>query len=281
MEANQDTAVFEIRPGFAALEADKGGRPAEIGVVLSNHFVTTLLPKKSLYQYTVTGLVTDEQKKEDDVPNRPRRNELMALALAKSDILHAQRNHFATDNLEFIVAWKDLRQLQHDVQSTQGSALENFGIVTREAFGTKHQQQSLPLTLMYNGTIPMDGVTAASSGNIQALPLRLDGETTISPTHAVNILISKAVSDQARHSNGNSTVFQLGGNKFFDTKNPITFDFGGVRAYRGYFAALKVGMGQPLLNVNRNTTAFYDHTNVNDFMAAYCNKVPGAQFTDT
>ncbi|KAF2648957.1 Piwi-domain-containing protein [Lophiostoma macrostomum CBS 122681] len=278
-EANKNglgLKVYEPRPLFAPQQGKNVGRPWKPIFVRTNHFfLDDRGLDKELHQYTISGIITAEQENEHRIPSRLRRKELMEKALTQSSFIQFHSQDFATDNLGLLVSVlsaEDLWKARHGPDSTlpDDEVLDEFEVVSRQAF-KNIPEEKLRLKLIYNGPIAMPTLKEVSKGNITSLPLILQHGTTITPAHAMGILISTAASRQG--------AFALNGKKFYSPQN--TIDFGiGVSAYRGFFAALKVGMGKPLLNVSRCTTAFYDSVTGDIFMRRYRRNTAASDFTE-
>ena len=186
------------------------------------------------------------------------------------------RLDFATDELVILLSTYSPETLlenagHEDTTLPADGVLEEFSIVSREAF-KNHEERTETLRLIYQGSLDFSKVLSTSKGNITGLPLRFQEGSTISPTHAMNILIGSA----AWHKG----AFNIGNNKHYSEKDCIDFGIG-VVAHRGYYSALKVGMGRPLLNVSRCTTAFYEALSGADFMRKYVSKPITGTFSDS
>jgi len=290
MCTTEASKVFEIRPSFSEYDA-KVGRPSEHQEVISNHFKVDLSGVKPIHQYTITeaedakNATNQEDDDEEDKKPRSQRSDLIRRAIECCGHLRNHPDSYATDGLELAFAWKDLNMLEKNEPSTIDAPLAEFNVVSREAFARRPEERK-KFQLLYHDTVPMHAVQNASSGDIERLPLKLDGITTASPAHAINVLVAKAAVGRAiatRNATGSPhtplDMFQLGGNKFYDKTGVINFKLQGVKAYHGYFSALKTGMGAPLLNVNRTTTVFYEAGPVSDFMSTYTGRTIG-NFTD-
>jgi hypothetical protein len=128
----------------------------------------------------------------------------------------------------------------------------------------------------------MDPISEASDGNIAKLPIKLHGQTTMPPGKAFNILISQAVTMRAnviaqslassQQPKEPSNVFRLRSNKFYNSKSRIVFDQYSIITYSDFFSTLKFGMGSPLFNANKCTTAFFSAIPVSDLMHRFVAK---------
>jgi len=237
-------------------------------VVYTNHFVIEL-PTQDLFEYKMDGIITAEQADEERVPAAARREELMQMAIGNSTTLRSAGRIYATDGMEKIVAWKPLFPEQDGNTGNANVNSENIQLMIRPA------RQNVPaaylnVQLRYVGTIPINKLISACSGDVVDLPLEPKGATGMSVVEAINIIVGHAT----RNPGAGQAVstFRLGDNKFFSTQDRNTINLGfGLVCHRGFFFTLRHGMGRPLLNVSTAATAFYrPDMSVADFMQAFC-----------
>lgn len=197
--------------------------------VLTNHFTIKIDPKTQLHEYSI---VISPAKM-----NKVLNNRITKKFVEEEAILKDNQAFFATDSTSRIVAWKKLPlPIVHDntIPSTEPIDIS----VGKDTFSVKLQY----LRPVKVGVL-QEYAKAVFSENTDLVD-------TIGPTvNALNILVSKAISNQA---------IELKANKFFiKTAHSNLGRDGSLCAIRGYFYTVKPGMGQLLLNVNTCTSAFF------------------------
>jgi hypothetical protein len=239
--------------------------------VYTNHFAVKL-PETAIYQYQVIGMNSADKK----APPREKRKSMMDEFITSCRSLHLNRNDFATDGMSLIVSWVDLRPLfgVNFANAPPKTELFSQDLLLRAASKKnpgKYPEQKRTLKLMYMGVVPTNELIRASKGEAAHLLVEPQEEIeadandervhTISATHAINLIIARSTR-ATDHS-----VFQVGRNKLYlETEKE---DIGsGLVAYKGFTSTLRVGMGEPLINVSLATTAFYSSIYVDEFLRA-------------
>ncbi|PVI04669.1 Piwi-domain-containing protein [Periconia macrospinosa] len=223
---------YPLRKEFLSTKANKP--------MLTNHFEYKF-NGKYLHEYRITEI------KEKD---RRRIKSIFKLAIEEIPGLADKRDKFATNYIDTIVAWEDLKL---GMNAGDSSPIHS---ITFE--GKTHDTR-----LVY--------ITAHDIGDLQEYSLgkaereRANVETI---SKCLNIILSKRF-DPAK-------VHQQSSNKFFIKKARNALDFGrdagggnsqSLEIMRGYYYNIKEGMGNIILNFNLATSAFYRPILVSEFLA--------------
>ena len=230
------TETYTLRPGFADMQ--------KAVFVRSNHFVVDLDPKKEFYEFEILGI--------PDGASRGRKRDLVETMMLNCPALRDQPDEYATDFKKKVIAWKDLfvYRSQEDPAETRTVTLpgraDPTGKVTDTVLRLNFVRKLSPRDLI--DYVQGRQSTFANTGLIEAL----------------NILISKGVSEADAQS------IEVGTNRFYykPGHSPLS---DGLIAIRGYFASIRPGMGNVLLNVNTVMGSFYDPVRVSVLLPKFRN----------
>lgn len=215
----RSTETFTLRPGFA----DKSSQ----NMIRSNHFVVKLDPRKELFEYEILGI--------SDSASKGKKRDLIETFMLNCPALRDQPDEYATDFKKKVISWKDLFvwHTKEDPEESRTLRIpdprgQSPDTVLRLNFVRKLGVQEL------NDYVQGREISFANTGIIEAL----------------NILISKGVSE------ANAQSIEVGTNRFY-YKPGWNYLVPELIAIRGYFASIRPGMGNVLLNVNTVMGAFY------------------------
>jgi eukaryotic translation initiation factor 2C len=219
--------------------------------VFTNHFEISFKPKTEFFVYEVLKMPTGKSKRKSRF--------ILKTAIEAWDFLRDNKQHFTTDNVNTIIAWKNLHRLldtQHCV--VEGKKNTQFGAVWMPnaiADGTERLQ----LFLKLHRKLDLDGLAAYIDASRKSSVPDFDFNPIV---WALNLAITSSLSAD--------NVFQQSTNKFF-VKNghkPLTGgqNLSTLCTIRGYYYTIKPAMQKVLLKVNPVTSAFYRPITVSEYL---------------
>jgi hypothetical protein len=237
-------------PPRKELLAKAGDHAAQ--TVLANHFELQV-DTKDLYEYEVLDL--------EGQGSRKRIQALFQRAINAWPHLNNNQDSFATDKRKIIVSWKNLHEGLTDQPEDPGQGVDQEGAIW-------------PAQDITNGTIPIQarlkfvGKVKLKSLIRQINAIRSEAASDLSSVErCLNILISKSFDHE---------ILRLSANKFFVKKarDSLKSNSGAgkresqsLEIMRGYYYAIKPGMGNLLMNFNVATSAFFRPILVSEFLA--------------
>jgi hypothetical protein len=252
----RNTMDYPIRDSLRINEGTNQGKG-----VITNHFEVVVDHSVKFYRYCITGISESER--------RSTRRRYIETAIQNVPFLRNNRNHFATDNIDTIISWKDLHSLAPGPKIGAYNANIRDSADEWRLIDVIDRNVTSYLNLRLVDTVDFaefQRYISSSHNN----PAAYNPEPT---RRALHIIISKCI-----HNPGN--IFHLNANRFF-----VTHAFNDLwawgdqvstfRAIRGYEYKIKPGMGKILLNVNPVTSAFWYPHYLCDVMWGGLNAVGG------
>lgn len=226
--------TYALRPGFANTQAAI--------MVRTNHFVVDVDPKKELYEYEILGI--------SDNVSRAKKRDLVETMMLNCPALRDQPEEYATDYKKKVIAWKDLFawHAKEDPEESTTISIPGRPDASGQATPTVLRLNFVRKLSLHDLVEYVKGkqITFANNGVIEAL----------------NILVSRGVSEASAKS------IEVGTNRFYYKPgySPLT---DGLIAIRGYFASIRPGMDNVLLNVNTVMGAFYEAIRVDQLLEKF------------
>lgn len=220
--------------------------------VLANHFELHV-DAKDLYEYEILDL-------EGEGRTRKKVQALFRRTLDAWTHLSTNKDSFATDNHKIIVSWKNLHEnlTTQPEQAGQGDDQEEAVWPAENITTGNHPTQA---RFKFVRKVKVARLLQQTLASIDEMVSDLSAVE-----RCLNILISKSF-DQ--------NVLRLSANKFFvkGARKALQFNEDGVKVdcqtleiMRGYYYAIKPGMGSLLMNFNVATSAFFRPILVSEFL---------------
>jgi eukaryotic translation initiation factor 2C len=222
--------------------------------VITNHFEMHLTESTTLYEYKVISTVPTKIKR--------KLRALMERVIENTDALRLNREHFATDLYDTIVAWEPLDALL-------GQPTTGIGDVGSEWHLTDlvDRGDTFKFRLKFERKVDVYGLKRYTQTDPDAH--NLDKAVVV---NALNVIVF----DNFERSD--DPTVQIGANKFYlrgayedlcypdpsDPKKYLTSK--SLCTIRGYSYTVKPGIDKVLLNVNTATSAFYKPQRVSELM---------------
>lgn len=216
----------------------------------TNHYEVKFKPGTRIFVYEILGIPAGSSKRKAKL--------LLKTAIEAWDFLQNNKEHFATDNIKTIVAWKDIHSEIAAPRVLGGREESPIGDEWRPnpiADGVDRVE----LTIKLQRELDLQGLQAyinpsndASDPNFEFSPI----------VNALNIIMT---------SNLTADVFQQSTNKFFVKSGykPLTGGSANLKTLctmRGYYYTIKPGMQMVLLNVNVATSAFFRDISLAEYL---------------
>ncbi|KAF1966235.1 Piwi-domain-containing protein [Bimuria novae-zelandiae CBS 107.79] len=239
---------FPIRDRFFEVQDGK--------TYLTNYFEISLT-KKVLWEYEILDLDRQGQKKKICL--------LFEKAINAWPFLLKNRGSFATDSMKTIVSWIPLHNALPDDMSLQtrgdpNKPLDETSAIwnARNILDGKDGQSPIQARFSLVGKVNVDALLAVCNSDAASI------KTEVTKVErCLNILIASSLT--------NETV-RTSGKKFFvraarDALHEKGRSSMSLEMIRGYYFAVKPGMGNMLLNFNIATSAFFRPILVSEFLA--------------
>ena len=223
--------------------------------VLTNHFVLNIPKTAMLYEYRVIGM--------PDSCTRSKRRVLILDMLELDRSLADNRSILATDYFDKIISIGKL----HPEGKVEGDQfleviVPNFNPGIRDD-NTETRNLSLRFSTTHSLKRLHDYVRREDESYMDR-----------GATEALNIIMSKALSENKSQKNGKTDIFLAGKNRFY--YRPGWFDLQGLKpenqgliGVRGYFTKIKPGCGAILLNINTVTSLFYKPECLSEYLKPF------------
>ncbi|KAH7092067.1 Piwi domain-containing protein [Paraphoma chrysanthemicola] len=230
-ELDQATASYPVRTAFQ--------KPTRH--VMTNRFEITIDDNALFYEFRIVGIPDGRSKRMNKM--------FVETAIQESDILNNNRDYFATDNTQILVAWKDLREEFKDAaKSADGYFLANV---------KDGDYQIAKLYLQFIRVVDTKRLQRyVNSDSEEWQPLKWNANSALT---ALNIVIANPFGEG---------VFPQGSNKFFIEAGWEQLNNSPLCTIRGYFFSTRPGLGKILLNVNACTSAFFMPIRLSELMAS-------------
>lgn len=221
--------LYPLRKAFLKMDSTKPP-------VLTNHFQYDITVKK-LYEYQILDFNDKDRRKI---------KEMFTSAIDNTPYLDDNRDKFATNYLDTIVAWEDL-QPNLNPKDTLDLSIPTGG------------DRNLQLRFLY--------VDSHQIGDLRRYAVGDPNYVTVNATaisKCLNILLSTRFDP--------ALVHQQSSNKFFVKKARASLGSRdgpsrSLEIMRGYYYNIKEGMGNIILNFNLATSAFYRPILVSEFLS--------------
>jgi hypothetical protein len=235
LERLKDTALqYPIRQSLRE-------RPKK-GEVLTNYFKISIDPQTTFYEYQVLGIPDSE--------SRAGKKRYMDTAIRNVPFLYSNRDVFATDNVNTIVAWVNLHQHIPGVRVQSGDLMTDVGS-TWALLDIVDRDTTVPLGFQYLRPVDIFGLQQYSN-TTRPDPFNHDPHPA---ENALNIIMTRCFAS--------SNTLQLNNHKFyvrnayFDLKTNEGNAVAPLRALRGYSYRVHSTLGNILLNVSPANSAFW------------------------
>jgi eukaryotic translation initiation factor 2C len=219
--------------------------------VVTNHFEVRLKNDIKLYEYRLVFTAGTRVRRKIKA--------LVERAIESTDALRLNREHFATDYFDTIIAWKSLDE-------SLGQPIVGTG-TTRSWPLTALQdgQQPIAFDLRFERVVDVDTLVNYT----QSDPATHNWDHAV-VTRALNVIIFDSF------VKSNEPTVQIGANKFYlrrahedlgqYSKGQLAPISRSLCTIRGYFYTVKPGIDKVLLNVNTATSAFFKPQLVSQLM---------------
>lgn len=241
----ENTGVLEY-----AKKPQRADSSEQSGSLITNHFPITLSSKQTLFEYQITGLLSNIGKP----LSSPKKNTIIRRLIENAPLFDQHKDSFAFNNEGKIIAWTSL------TPAVPRGTIVVTGVNVDDYDRTSNGVPSGHFTLdvVFQKAFSFEGL------DDYVKSLNSDYEE-VGASQALDILFGNHIA-----RNLNSKTVQIGDNRFFPTGDKQSeYDLGpkeGLIALRGFSSHISPVDGSVTLNVNTAFSAFYKQQTVQKYL---------------